>query len=58
MIGKIAGWLEYCSIDYVLIDVCGVGYLVYVFDCVMASLLRNGEVVVLYTDLLVREDLL
>ncbi len=58
MIGKIAGRLEYRSTDHVLIDVRGVGYLVYVSDRVMASLPRNGEAVALYTDLLVREDLM
>ena len=58
MIGKIAGRLEYRSTDHVLIDVRGVGYLVYVSDRVMAGLPRNGEAVALYTDLLVREDIL
>jgi Holliday junction DNA helicase RuvA len=58
MIGKIAGRLEYRSTDHVLIDVRGVGYLVYVSERVMASLPRNGEAVALYTDLLVREDLM
>lgn len=58
MIGKIAGRLEYRSTDHVLIDVRGVGYLVYVSDRVMASLPQNGEAVALYTDLLVREDIL
>ena len=42
MIGKIAGRLEYRSTYHVLIDVRGVGYLVYVSDRVMASLPRNG----------------
>ncbi|KJZ18280.1 Holliday junction branch migration protein RuvA [Loktanella sp. S4079] len=56
MIGKIAGRLEYRSTDHVLIDVRGVGYIVYVSDRVMASLPANGEAVALYTDLLVRED--
>jgi Holliday junction DNA helicase RuvA len=56
MIGKIAGRLEYRSIDHVLIDVRGVGYIVYVSDRVMAGLPANGESVALYTDLLVRED--
>ena len=58
MIGKIAGRLDYCSTDHVLIDVRGVGYIVYVSDRVMAGLPANGEAVALYTDLLVREDLL
>lgn len=56
MIGKIAGRLDYRSADHVLIDVRGIGYIVYVSDRVMAGLPRNGEAVALYTDLLVRED--
>lgn len=56
MIGRIAGRLDYRAADHVLIDVRGVGYLVYVSDRVMASLPGNGEAVALYTDLLVRED--
>ena len=56
MIGKIAGRLEYRATDHVLIDVRGVGYIVYVSDRVMAGLPRNGEAVALFTDLLVRED--
>ena len=58
MIGRIAGRLEYRAADHVLIDVKGVGYVVYVSDRVMASLPAAGEAVALYTDLLVREDLL
>ncbi|EBA13330.1 Holliday junction branch migration protein RuvA [Roseobacter sp. CCS2] len=56
MIGKIAGRLEYRSTDHVLIDVRGVGYIVYVSERVMAGLTSNGEAVALFTDLLVRED--
>ncbi len=56
MIGKIAGRLEYRSTDHVLIDVRGVGYIVYVSNRVLAGLPGNGEAVALYTDLLVRED--
>lgn len=58
MIGRIAGRLEYRAADHVLIDVKGVGYIVYVSDRVMATLPSLGEAVALYTDLLVREDLL
>ncbi len=58
MIGRIAGRLEYKAADHVLIDVRGVGYVVFVSDRVMASLPGAGEAVALYTDLLVREDLL
>lgn len=58
MIGRLAGRLDYRGVDHVLIDVRGVGYIVHVSDRVMASLPRTGEAVALYTDLLVREDLL
>ena len=58
MIGRIAGRLEYKATDHVLVDVKGVGYVIYVSDRVMASLPNAGEAVALYTDLLVREDLL
>ncbi len=55
MIGRIAGRLEYRGTDHVLIDVRGVGYIVYVSNRVMAGLPGNGEAVALYTDLLVQE---
>ncbi len=58
MIGRIAGRLEYRAGDHVLIDVRGVGYLVYVSDRTLAGLPGVGEGVALFTDLLVREDLL
>jgi holliday junction DNA helicase RuvA len=58
MIGRIAGRLEYRAGDHVLIDVRGVGYLVYVSDRTMAGLPGVGEAAALYTDLLVREDVL
>ncbi len=58
MIGRIAGRLDWRGSDQVLIDVRGVGYLVHVSDRTMAGLPRIGEAVALYTDLLVREDLL
>jgi len=58
MIGKITGRIDYRTVDHVLIDVRGVGYLVYCSERTMAALPGVGEVVALYTDLLVREDLL
>ncbi len=58
MIGRIAGRLEYRASDHVLIDVRGVGYVVYVSDRVLAQLPGPGEAVALYTELLVREDIL
>ncbi|WP_187429997.1 Holliday junction ATP-dependent DNA helicase RuvA [Roseobacter fucihabitans] len=58
MIGKITGRIDYRALDHVLIDVRGVGYLVYCSDRTMASLPGVGQVVALFTDLVVREDLL
>lgn len=58
MIGRISGRLDWRGPDHVLIDVRGVGYIVYVNDRTMAGLPGLGEAVALYTELLVREDLL
>jgi holliday junction DNA helicase RuvA len=58
MIGRIAGRLDYRGDDHVLIDVRGVGYIVHVSERTMAALPGPGEAVALWTDLLVREDLL
>ncbi len=58
MIGRIAGRLDHRGADHVLIDVGGVGYVVHVSDRTLAALPGPGEAVALYTELLVREDLL
>jgi holliday junction DNA helicase RuvA len=58
MIGKISGRVDWKGLDQVLIDCRGVGYIVYVNERTMAGLPPVGEAVALYTDLLVREDLL
>ena len=58
MIGKISGRLDYRGADHVLIDVGGIGYIVYVSERTLAALPGAGEAVALFTDLLVREDLL
>ena len=58
MIGKITGRIEYRASDHVLIDVRGVGYLVYCSDRTLAALPGVGEAVALFTDLVVREDLM
>lgn len=58
MIGKLSGRIDYRGMDHVLIDVGGVGYMVYVNERTLAALPGAGEAVALYTDLLVREDLL
>ena len=58
MIGKISGIIDYRADDHVLIDVRGVGYLVFCSDRTLATLPGPGEAVALFTDLVVREDLL
>jgi Holliday junction DNA helicase RuvA len=58
MIGRISGRLDWRGPDHVLIDVRGVGYIVHVSDRTLAGMPSVGEAVSLYTDLLVREDLL
>ncbi|MBL9075127.1 Holliday junction branch migration protein RuvA [Tabrizicola sp.] len=58
MIGRISGRLDWRGPDHVLIDVRGVGYIVHVSERTLAGLPGPGEAVSLYTDLLVREDLL
>jgi Holliday junction DNA helicase RuvA len=58
MIGRIAGRVEYKADDHMLIDVRGVGYVVYCSDRVLSQIGGPGEAVALYTDLLVREDIL
>tara|TARA_R110002126_G_scaffold110147_1_gene247220 strand:- start:86 stop:742 length:657 start_codon:yes stop_codon:yes gene_type:complete len=58
MIGKITGRIDYRALDHVLIDVNGVGYLVYCSDRTLAALPGTGQVTALYTDLVVREDLM
>ncbi|MDA7428407.1 Holliday junction branch migration protein RuvA [Primorskyibacter aestuariivivens] len=58
MIGKLSGRIDYRGDDHVLIDVRGVGYVVYCSERTLAALPGPGEAVALYTDLMVREDLL
>ena len=58
MIGKLTGRLDYRAADHVLVDVRGVGYIVYCSDRTMAALPGVGEAVSIYTDMVVREDLM
>jgi Holliday junction DNA helicase RuvA len=58
VIGRIAGRLDHRGDDHVLIDTGGIGYIVHVSDRTLAALPGPGEAVALYTELLVREDLL
>jgi len=55
MIGKITGRIEYRALDHVLIDVRGVGYLVFCSERTLAGLPKVGEMAAVYTDLLVQE---
>ena len=58
MIGKISGRIDWRGPDHVLVDVRGVGYIVYVSDRTLAALPGVGEPCALFTELVVREDLL
>ena len=58
MIGRLSGRIGYRGTDHILLDVGGVGYVVYVSERTLAGLPGVGEVTSLFTDLLVREDLL
>ena len=58
MIGKITGRIDYRSTDHILIDVRGVGYIVFCSERTLAGLPGVGEVCALFTDLVVREDLM
>lgn len=58
MIGKVSGRLDYRGADHVLIDTGSVGYIVHCSDRTLAAMPAPGEAVALYTDLLVREDLM
>lgn len=58
MIGRLTGQLSWRGADHVMIDVGGVGYLVYCSERTLMSLPHLGSRVSLFTDMLVREDLL
>jgi holliday junction DNA helicase RuvA len=58
LIGKVAGVLDYRATDHVLIDAGGIGYLVYCSDRTLAALPPPGASVALFTELVVREDLM
>lgn len=58
MIGKLTGRIDARFPDHVLIDVHGVGYVVHCSERTLAALPGVGEYAALYTELLVREDLL
>ncbi len=57
MIGKLTGRVDYVADDHALIEAGGVGYVVQCSRRTLAGL-RQGEVAALYTEFLVREDLM
>ena len=57
MIGRLSGMIVYKALDHVMIDVRGVGYIVYCNDRTLAAL-HVGQAASIFTDLVVREDLL
>lgn len=58
MIGKISGRVDYIEDDHVLIEAAGVGYEVYCSARTLRALPGRGEIAALYTQLVVREDLM
>ena len=58
MIGRLSGRIEYRAEDHILLDVRGVGYLIYCSERTLVALPGSGEAASLYTELVVREDLL
>ncbi|SDW76344.1 Holliday junction DNA helicase subunit RuvA [Albimonas donghaensis] len=58
MIGKISGRIDYIAEDHVLIEAAGVGYVVHASTRTLAALPGPGEFAALYTEMVVREDLM
>lgn len=58
MIGRLRGRVDYKTHDHFLLDVSGVGYLIFCSERTLSEIPGNGEFTTIYTDLLVREDLL
>lgn len=58
MIGKLTGRLDYRGPDHVMIDVGGVGYVAYCSERTLAAMPVPGSAVSIYTEMLVREDLI
>jgi Holliday junction DNA helicase RuvA len=58
MIAKLRGRLDSFSADQAVIDVGGVGYLVFASSRTLSSLGAIGEEVVLYTEMLVAQDMI
>ena len=58
MIGKISGIVDHISEDHIMIDVGGVGYIVYVTQTTISNSPKIGVKISLFTELVVKEDLL
>ena len=58
MIGKLSGRIDWRGSDQVLLDVRGVGYVVHVSERTLMALPGPGGAASLYTELVVREDLM
>ena len=58
MIGRLRGRVDYKAQDHFLLDVSGVGYLIFCSERTLSEIPGNGELTTIYTDLLVRVDLL
>lgn len=58
MIGRLSGRLDHRGADHVLLDVQGVGYVVFCSDRTLAALPPLKSPLALWTELLVREDLM
>ena len=58
MIGRLRGRVDYKTHEHFLLDVNGVGYLIFCSERTLAEIPVDGEFTTIYTDLLVREDLM
>jgi Holliday junction DNA helicase RuvA len=58
MIGKITGRVDYVAEDHVLIEAGGIGYIIHCAPPTLAAMPGPGEVAALYTEMVVREDLM
>ena len=56
MIGKVTGIIDYVSDDHILVDVSGIGYLIYVTGSTLNKIPVAGQKISLFTELIVRED--
>ena len=58
MIGKITGRVDYVAEDHVLIEAAGIGYIIHCAPPTLAAMPEAGEIAALYTEMVVREDLM